>query len=478
MTADKPLDNTIHRVSLSALKPEAELISRSQAKHVASRLECSGGVELDFTGVRHIGPSFADELFRVWPLAHPDAFLTIANANDAVMGMIRRAMGRRDMPQPEKNRPAVTGNGHGSQAAIQGKAERTRMSARDREVFAIQFLLSGESPAALVAGSGFEEEEADAVIRYIRDDVPDDLAMTDPFLYRALRDRVTQLKLDGYGLKNPAARRKLALPSIGGPPPVLGVATDDEDVFAKLGFRWDRSAAASIIPQSTANVAVACFMFNRAIARHTWCAGLLEGNPLGLGEVETLLGGITVGGHRLEDQDGILGLAKGFRHLAGTVRAGPFKPGKAALCGLNAIAARRHEALERGMFRGEGLEHTYTPEMEFGKTRFRAPLPTAEGAMELNRVFAEGAAALESIGNPFERAAALFLFGCRHQFFFEGNLRTSWLAMEGVLLSNCIDPIDVPADKTGAFNGEMTGFLESGDGKGMMRFLASYINAI
>jgi len=84
----------------------------------------------------------------------------------------------------------------------------------------------------------------------------------------------------------------------------------------------------------------------------------------------------------------------------------------------------------------------------------------------------KGETALESIGNPFERAAALFLFGCRHQFFFEGNLRTSWLAMEGVLLSNCIDPIDVPADKTSAFNGEMAGFLESGDGTGMMRFLA------
>jgi hypothetical protein len=75
----------------------------------------------------------------------------------------------------------------------------SKMSARDKEVFAVQFLLSGESPASL-AVKGMAEE-ARAVIGYIRADVPDSLAMTDPQLYRRLRDRVTDLKMRGYGIK-------------------------------------------------------------------------------------------------------------------------------------------------------------------------------------------------------------------------------------------------------------------------------------
>lgn len=72
------------------------------------------------------------------------------------------------------------------------------MSARDREVFAIQFLLSGESPAKLAVERRFDE--ARAVIAYIRADVPDSLAMTDPQLYRRLRNRITDLKIAGFGL--------------------------------------------------------------------------------------------------------------------------------------------------------------------------------------------------------------------------------------------------------------------------------------
>jgi len=75
------------------------------------------------------------------------------------------------------------------------------MNARDREVFAVQFLLSGKSPAALAVNRQFEE--ARAVIDYIRADVPDALAMTDPQLYRRLRTRVTELKMAGFGLSGP-----------------------------------------------------------------------------------------------------------------------------------------------------------------------------------------------------------------------------------------------------------------------------------
>lgn len=79
---------------------EGELISRSQAKRVVTGFERFSQVELDFGGVDQVGQGFADELVRVWPLAHPDTRLKILNAGEAVMKMLRHVVQRTDLPQP------------------------------------------------------------------------------------------------------------------------------------------------------------------------------------------------------------------------------------------------------------------------------------------------------------------------------------------------------------------------------------------
>jgi len=89
-------------LSLAAL--EGSLVSRSQAKQVATRFEKFGEVELDFTGVESIGQAFADELLRVWPLAHPNTKLVVSNASDAVFRMIRHIKARSDLPQAPASR--------------------------------------------------------------------------------------------------------------------------------------------------------------------------------------------------------------------------------------------------------------------------------------------------------------------------------------------------------------------------------------
>ena len=53
---------------------------------------------------------------------------------------------------------------------------------------------------------------------------------------------------------------------------------------------------------------------------------------------------------------------------------------------LNGIVARK-EALEWGVFRGEGEEKRYTPAVGLGEAGRYTPLPTLPGAPELNRVF-------------------------------------------------------------------------------------------
>jgi hypothetical protein len=67
------------------------LMSRSQAKQLLKSVELSKEIILDFTDIAWIGPSFADEIFRVFANEHPDIHLTPLHANAEVMKMISRA---------------------------------------------------------------------------------------------------------------------------------------------------------------------------------------------------------------------------------------------------------------------------------------------------------------------------------------------------------------------------------------------------
>lgn len=68
------------------------LVSRSQAKRLIARFEKFRTVVLDFKGVALIGQAFADEVFRVFPLAHPEVELVPLNANKEVSQMIAHVL--------------------------------------------------------------------------------------------------------------------------------------------------------------------------------------------------------------------------------------------------------------------------------------------------------------------------------------------------------------------------------------------------
>lgn len=88
------------KVFVSSIACDGELLSRAQAKQVFACLDVSGEVELDFGGVLQIGRAFADEVARVWPLAHPNVQLKVVNAIMPVAQMLVQATGRHDLPQP------------------------------------------------------------------------------------------------------------------------------------------------------------------------------------------------------------------------------------------------------------------------------------------------------------------------------------------------------------------------------------------
>jgi Fic family protein len=242
------------------------------------------------------------------------------------------------------------------------------------------------------------------------------------------------------------------------------------ELFTALGFHWDRAAVPSTLP--THSLERVCFRFHRMLPEFVWDASVLEGNPFTFPEVKTLLDGITVGGRQLSDQEQVLNLAASSKHLLALVRSRAFALDKLTFTTLHALVAR-HEALEWGHFRGEGPEQHYTPDVSLGDQGRHTPIATAPGAPELNRVFHQGLLALQThVPQPFEQAAAFFLFGALQQFFFDGNKRTSRFMMNGILMSAGVDAISVPAQQAQAFNEQMVRFYVDKEATEMMVFLA------
>jgi hypothetical protein len=73
-----------------------KLVSRSQAKRLLARVDRFKTVIFDFQSVDSIGQAFADEVFRVFALKHPEIELLTIKTNSAVKRMIRRARGSAD----------------------------------------------------------------------------------------------------------------------------------------------------------------------------------------------------------------------------------------------------------------------------------------------------------------------------------------------------------------------------------------------
>ena len=70
---------------------EDQLISRAQAKRLLARLELFEIVLFDFREVETAGPAFADEIFRVFAMRHPEIELIAINTNPEIDRMIERA---------------------------------------------------------------------------------------------------------------------------------------------------------------------------------------------------------------------------------------------------------------------------------------------------------------------------------------------------------------------------------------------------
>jgi len=186
----------------------------------------------------------------------------------------------------------------------------------------------------------------------------------------------------------------------------------------------------------------------------------LEGNAMTYPEVETLLDGITVGGHKLSDEQQILNQNRSVELLFTMLDKDTFSLSKDVLFQLHSEVAK-DEALTWGRFRDSNVN--------IGGTDYLPP-----DASALDRLFKDGVVALNDIKHPILQGLTYLLFGARSQFFYDGNKRTSRLMMNGLLLSNGYPMLNIKAKDRLEFNKRMIAFYDTGDYTEALKYLLAY----
>ncbi len=200
----------------------------------------------------------------------------------------------------------------------------------------------------------------------------------------------------------------------------------------------------------------------RQLAEFVYDAVNLEGINLTLPEIQTLLNGITVGGHKVSDQQIALNQADTWRTLFGLIEKDQFEITYEKVCALHLIAAK-DEALEWGAFRSGGVTIAGTDYMP----------PQAD---LLPAVFEKMINDALKISDIYDRAIHFFLTMARCQFFYDVNKRMGRFIMNGLLLSCGYPAINLPAKRQLEFNQLMLNFYKTGDQNPMNAFLRSCLD--
>lgn len=204
----------------------------------------------------------------------------------------------------------------------------------------------------------------------------------------------------------------------------------------------------------------ALFRLKKLLPEYVFDTAALEDSPFTYPEVQTLMDGITVGGHKLGDALLVQNQINSWRELVALIEQNRFAFDQRTACALHTKVACE-EALEWGVFRSGSVRISGTAYL---------PPPDAE----LPRLFAALEARIKTLvqaGRIHQAAIAAFLTMAASQFFYDGNKRTGRLMMNGLLLSHGLDAISVPARLKLDFNQKMVRFYDTGDATEMRDFL-------
>jgi hypothetical protein len=187
----------------------------------------------------------------------------------------------------------------------------------------------------------------------------------------------------------------------------------------------------------------------------------LERNPFSYPEVKTLLDGVTVGGHKLSDEQQVLSIRNGWNFVIDAVLNNKVSLDIDTFNKLSEIIAKE-EALVSGKFR--------TGEVRIGGTDFIPP-----GAEELESIFdIELPIILERCKSKIDLAFEIFLWMSLNQFYYDGNKRISRLIANMILISSGQGIFNVRVKDRLQFNILMVRFYNTKDADDIFEFLYGY----
>ncbi len=210
------------------------------------------------------------------------------------------------------------------------------------------------------------------------------------------------------------------------------------------------------------NICLAKQLAKRDVPSLVYDAVNLEGVAMTLPEVQTILDGITVGGHKISDQQMALNQAKTWQRIFDLIDTNEFTFSKQTALMLHKIAGEE-EALEWGKFRSGYVTITGSD--------YEPPAPD-----KLDTAWNEMEQLIDLKEDVYDRAITVFLQMARNQFFWDVNKRTGRFMMNAVLLSAGYPVINVPAKRQQEFNALMLAFYASNDEQPMNQFLRSCLN--
>lgn len=214
------------------------------------------------------------------------------------------------------------------------------------------------------------------------------------------------------------------------------------------------------IPDILPNRAVALFLAKKMLPEYVFDTSKLENNPLTFPEVQTLMDGITIGGHKISDVEQVLNIKDSWNTLLNDIKNKNFSISKNMFHSINGIIARG-EALEWGKFRSGSVGIAGTE------------LYSAPPWQNLDDIFDNEISKVLINGfHPVEQAIRIFLWGALNQFYWDGNKRTARIIACGILIDSGYGVFNIKAKDILEFNTLMLGFYETRDGNDIVKFLA------
>lgn len=212
------------------------------------------------------------------------------------------------------------------------------------------------------------------------------------------------------------------------------------------------------------NRALAIQLFKRSLPELVSDACQLEGINFTVPEIQTLLGGMTVGNKDIHEQNIALNQINAWKTILNDLLNENVEISKDYSNKIHNIAAKE-DAMEWGQFRSGNVTIAGTEYLP----------PKSE---ELDDKYKQMISDFSKIQDDYKKAIFLFLHYAKNQFYYDNNKRQGRFMMNAYLLNQGLPAINVPKKREYEFNHGMLRFYNSSknDASEMYAFLMSCIH--